>query len=251
MTNAADTLLMIRANALMHTRRDNPKKPALKVFAQLVENGADAEALVRAAGAFAVHVKSKGFDPMFTPHARTWLAQERFEEWMTDAPASAPATGPSPDHPLAPLYPKVGDAAWASYFARLKVEIVEGQARVVAPTRFALVGHAAVAAEGRAGRRSVASRPMRSLPGLRARRGGRATEGGGMRIVHSRRLGRQTVRMTTASSAKRTSVSRLWLMASKAVMPRSFQKKGWMVERPRISQRGLVVVAAHTTGSRP
>ena len=119
-------------------RRDNPKKPALKVFAQLVEDGADAEALVRAAGAFAVHVKSKGFDPMFTPHARTWLAQERFEEWMTDAPASAPATGPSPDHPLAPLYPKVGDAAWASYFARLKVEIVEGQARVVAPTRFAL-----------------------------------------------------------------------------------------------------------------
>ena len=55
-------------------RADNPKKPALKVFAELIEAGADAEALRRAAGAFAVHVKSKGFDQVFTPHARTWLA---------------------------------------------------------------------------------------------------------------------------------------------------------------------------------
>lgn len=120
-------------------RADNPKKPALKAFADLVEAGVDAEALVRAAGAFAVHVKSKGFDPVFTPHARTWLAQERFEEWMTtDVPASARPVGPSPEHPLAALYPQIGPAAWASYIAPLVIERDGAGATVAAPTRFAL-----------------------------------------------------------------------------------------------------------------
>jgi len=120
------------------TRADNPKKPALKLFADLVAGGADAEALVRAAGAFAAHVKSQGFDPKFTPHARTWLAQERFEEWATDALVSAPATGPSPDHPLAALHGRIGDAAWASYIAPLVITVSFPGARIEAPTRFAL-----------------------------------------------------------------------------------------------------------------
>lgn len=120
-------------------RADNPKKPALKVFAQLVADGADAEALVRAAGAFAAHVKSKGFDPVFTPHARTWLAQERFEEW-TEVPASAQAraSGPNPEHPLSPLYRQIGEAAWASYIAPLVITVIFPGARIEAPTRFAL-----------------------------------------------------------------------------------------------------------------
>ena len=119
-------------------RADNPKKPAMKVFADLVAGGADAEALVRAAGAFAAHVKSQGFDPKITPHARTWLAQERFEEWATDALVSAPATGPSPDHPLAALHGRIGDAAWASYIAPLVITVSFPGARVEARTRFAL-----------------------------------------------------------------------------------------------------------------
>lgn len=120
-------------------RADNPKKPALKVFAQLVEEGADAEALIRAAGAFAVHVKSKGFDEVWTPHARTWLAQERFEEWMTaDVPASARPVGPSPEHPLAALYPQIGAAAWASYIAPLVLAFDGEAVTITAPTRFGL-----------------------------------------------------------------------------------------------------------------
>ncbi len=119
-------------------RRDNPKKPGLKVFADLVEAGADMEALVRAAGAFAAHVKAEGFDAKFTPHARTWLAQERFEEWTTDDLASAPATGPSPEHPLSPLHGRIGDAAWASYIAPLVITVSFPGARIEAPTRFAL-----------------------------------------------------------------------------------------------------------------
>ncbi|WEK38656.1 MAG: hypothetical protein P0Y50_08830 [Candidatus Brevundimonas colombiensis] len=121
-------------------RRDNPKKPALKAFVQLVTDGAEPEALVRAAGAFAAHVKSKGFDAQFTPHARTWLAQERFEEWMTtEVPASAQrAAGPNPEHPLAPLYPQIGAAAWASYVAPLTITISFPGARIEAPTRTGL-----------------------------------------------------------------------------------------------------------------
>jgi hypothetical protein len=122
-------------------RADNPKKPALKVFAQLVEDGADPEGLIRAAAAFAFHVKAKGFDPKFTPHARTWLAQERFEEWMaTEVPASAQAraSGPNPEHPLARLYGRIGEAAWASYIAPLVITVSFPGARIEAPTRFAL-----------------------------------------------------------------------------------------------------------------
>ena len=122
-------------------RADNPKKPALNVFAQLVADGADPEALIRAAAAFAAHVKSKGFDAKFTPHARTWLAQERFEEWMTtEVPASAQAraSGPSPEHPLALLYPQIGAAAWASYVAPLVITVSFPGARIEAPTRTGL-----------------------------------------------------------------------------------------------------------------
>lgn len=120
-------------------RRDNPRKPALQAFAQLVEGGVDAEALIRAAAAFALHVRAQGFAPNWTPHARTWLAQERFEEWMTaDAPASAPDAGPNPEHPLAALCERIGRDRWTSYIAPLVITRTDAAAEVAAPTTFAL-----------------------------------------------------------------------------------------------------------------
>lgn len=119
-------------------RRDNPRKPALLVFAQLIQDGADAEAIIRAAASFASHVKAQGADPKWTPHARTWLAQERFDEWMTsDAPASA-QTGPSPEHPLAALFDMVGRDRWASYFAGPVITHTDDGVTIAAPTAFAL-----------------------------------------------------------------------------------------------------------------
>lgn len=118
---------------------ENPKKPALRVFADLVASGVDHEALVRAAGAYRAFVKANAIAPKFIPHARTWLNQGRHEDWMTaDVPASAPDAGPNPEHPLAALFDSVGPDRWASYFAPLAVNRTDNGVMVIALTRFAL-----------------------------------------------------------------------------------------------------------------
>lgn len=116
---------------------DNPKKPAARVFADLLAAGVDGEALVQAAGAFAAHVRKNRIERQFIPHARTWLNQERYEDWIKDVPASAPATGPSPEHPLACLQAEVGPGPWASYFAPATVERTAAGVRLVAATAYA------------------------------------------------------------------------------------------------------------------
>lgn len=118
---------------------ENPRKPALRVFADLVASGADPMALVRAAGAYKAFVRTNAIAPKFIPHARTWLNQGRHEDWMTaDVPASAPEAGPSPEHPLAALFDSVGPDRWASYFAPLVIERDGDAVMVVALTKFAL-----------------------------------------------------------------------------------------------------------------
>lgn len=122
---------------------ENPKKPALRVFAELVGAGVDAAALARAADAYKAFVRANAIPAKFIPHARTWLNQGRFEDWMTaDAPASAlnagDDAGPSPEHPLFPLFDSVGPARWASYFAPLVIAREADGIHVVAQTRFAL-----------------------------------------------------------------------------------------------------------------
>jgi hypothetical protein len=80
-------------------------------------------------------------DPKFIPHARTWLAQERFDDYLTipDAPASAETvwSGPNPEHPLIALHAEVGEAVWRSYFAATSVEIGDHGAVVSAATLYA------------------------------------------------------------------------------------------------------------------
>lgn len=120
-------------------RVDNPRKPALRVFADLVGAGVDAEVLVRAASAYRAHVKANATAQKFIPHARTWLNQDRYEEWMAaDVPASAPDAGPNPEHPLFPLFDMVGRDRWASYIAPLIVSHTADGVVIAAPTNFAL-----------------------------------------------------------------------------------------------------------------
>lgn len=119
-------------------RAENPKAPARVVFERLLKEGVCPEALIAAAGRYAAFVAGEKIKSIFIPHARKWLNQRYFEDYMTDAdvPASAPA-GPSPEHPLFALYAKVGDAAWTSYFAPLTVEIGTAGAVVTAATGYA------------------------------------------------------------------------------------------------------------------
>lgn len=119
-------------------RADNPKKPALVAFAELVARGVEAEALVRAAKAYEAFVRSSGMDRKFVPHARTWLNQERFDDYLT-APGSSDLapSGPNPKHPLAALYVQVGEAAWRSYFEPTTVEIGPDATVVTTATAYA------------------------------------------------------------------------------------------------------------------
>lgn len=120
-------------------RRDNPKAPARVMFAKLLESGEDAEALIVAASRYAAFCRAEKTASVFIPHARKWLHQRYFEDFMTDAdaPASAPE-GPSPDHPLAALYAEIGAGAWASYVAPLIIDQTVEPVRLIAVTRFAL-----------------------------------------------------------------------------------------------------------------
>lgn len=121
-------------------RGDNPRAPALAVFARLVATGEEPEALIRAAGRFAEVMKAEGREPRMIPHTRTWLSQRRFDDYLTDVPASAPgdAPRPNPEHPLFWLAAEIGEAAWLSYIGPLTVEEEAGMPLIVARTAFQL-----------------------------------------------------------------------------------------------------------------
>ncbi|MGI8839729.1 MAG: hypothetical protein ACR2F8_02925 [Caulobacteraceae bacterium] len=113
-------------------RPDNPKAAAREVFLRRVREGADPEAIVRAAGRYSALVGRLRTDSAFVAHARTWLSQRRYEDFPEPpAPAPAPATEA---HPLAWLAAEIGEAAWKSWIGPLRVD----GATVTAPTRLAL-----------------------------------------------------------------------------------------------------------------
>jgi hypothetical protein len=120
-------------------RPENPKAAARLVFERRVREGADADAIVRAAGVYAQAMVAAKKDAAFIPHARTWLSQRRYEDYFEDALASAPASAePSPEHPLAWLKNDIGDAAWSSWIAPLQLLQTVDQVLVIARTQFAL-----------------------------------------------------------------------------------------------------------------
>lgn len=120
-------------------RPENPRAPARAVFVKLFEAGEDMPAVVGAARRYAEACRAAKKDPQFIPHARKWLHQRHFEDYLidADAPASAQATGPSPDHPFAFMAAEIGEAAWRSYLALVQVD--DGPAGLIAtvPTAFA------------------------------------------------------------------------------------------------------------------
>jgi hypothetical protein len=119
-------------------RPDNPKAPARALFAKLVKGGVDPEGLIAAATNYAAFTRSSIKDPVFIPHARTWLSQGRFEDYWPDAEASAPATEPSPEHPLEFMRAHVGDDSFGSWIAHLEVTPAAGDepTKIDSLTRF-------------------------------------------------------------------------------------------------------------------
>lgn len=126
------------------TRSPNPKAPARQVFARLVAGGADPECLVAAAERFAGECARKGIAAEFVPHARTWLYQRHYEDYLA-IPQPLPLLDPQPE-PAMPLNPHsatlkeafrhLAEAEYRHFIAPLEVAVEAGRAMVTAPSRF-------------------------------------------------------------------------------------------------------------------
>lgn len=117
----------------------NPRAPALAVFAKLVKAGEAADDLIAAAGRYAAVVKAEGIDPVSIPHARKWLNQRFFDDYLTpDVPASAEPAQPAPEHPLAWMQPTMAASAYASWIAPLTLTTEGDLPTITARTAFAL-----------------------------------------------------------------------------------------------------------------
>lgn len=123
-----------RFKAAYPVRPVNPWAPARAIFERLVKSGEDADDLVGSARAFAADCAKLKTDPMFIPHARTWLAQRRFEDF---APIPEPQLEVAPPHPLDGLRPFVGKAYFDSWLRPLRVETRQGGLFVIAFTNIA------------------------------------------------------------------------------------------------------------------
>lgn len=131
-------------------RRPNPRALAEAAFAKAVAAGFAPAELVAAAQGYAAECKRKGLAEDFIVHARTFLSQRRFEDYIAP-PETAPigasrgerASGTTaeaePDHPLWPLLRGTMPLAeFRTWIAKLTVLTwSEGEsALLTAPTRF-------------------------------------------------------------------------------------------------------------------
>ncbi|MEK0082871.1 DnaA N-terminal domain-containing protein [Benzoatithermus flavus] len=123
-------------------RSPNPKAQARQVFARLVAGGAEPERLVAAAETFAAECACKGIAAAFVPHARTWLYQRRYEDYLA-IPQPLPLPEPEPAMPLNPhsatlkeAFRHLAEAEYRHFIAPLEVAIEAGRATVTAPSRF-------------------------------------------------------------------------------------------------------------------
>jgi hypothetical protein len=103
-------------------RRPNPRAVAEGAFAAAVKAGAKPADLVGAAAAYAAECRAKGIAEAFIVHARTFLAQRRFEDYLgaVPAPAAASSSPAEPDHPWWPAFRgRVSPAAFAHWIVPL------------------------------------------------------------------------------------------------------------------------------------
>lgn len=119
-------------------RSPNPRRAAEVAFAKAVAAGAEPAALIAAASAYAEECRRQKIDPIYVPHARTWLHQERFADYAAAAEAALAPAAPAPTHPLAAELLAAGLTAEdiASWFHGVEIEVREGVAIVTVPSLF-------------------------------------------------------------------------------------------------------------------
>lgn len=118
------------------TRRPNPKAIARLAFQRAVDEGADAAQLARAAERFAEEVRREKIEPTFVPHARTFLAQRRYEDYPDPPPAQASERSAEEDPIRARLLASgMSLAEWTAWIEPLEISVDAATARCIAPSR--------------------------------------------------------------------------------------------------------------------
>lgn len=121
-------------------RRPNPRAMAETAFLQAVAGGVLPSDLVVAATAYAAEMKRQGVAEAFIVHARTFLAQRRFLDYLAAPAEVAKAQAPEAnDHPLwLPLATRIPAADFRRWIEPLQIVThSEGEAALLqAPSRF-------------------------------------------------------------------------------------------------------------------
>jgi len=122
-------------------RKPNPRALAEKAFAKAVKRGAKPADLIAAAGAYAAEVKRQGVAETFIVHARTFISQDRWQDYVPKGEAAAPSASASvADHPLwLALCSHLSEAEFRAWILPLKLTRPQqpGEAALlVAPSRF-------------------------------------------------------------------------------------------------------------------
>lgn len=103
----------------------NPKQPAWEVWQRLAKSGAlpSLPELIDAADRYGAYCKRERIEPKFIAHARTWLNQQRWEEFVTTVSQNVTCGKPngSKEKPalpaiLSPVLDRVGMHWWNERF---------------------------------------------------------------------------------------------------------------------------------------
>ncbi|MGK9234799.1 hypothetical protein KXS07_23830 [Inquilinus limosus] len=124
--------------AVYPPRRPNPRERARKLFNALIKAGTvTAEELTAAARAYAAERRAAKADPKFNWMAPTFLADERWRDYLAAEEAAEAPPEPEPGvHPFAGLVDRVGIKKWATWFRPLRLERQGELQIIVAPTKF-------------------------------------------------------------------------------------------------------------------
>lgn len=105
------------------SRRPNPRATARVAFDKaVVKRGVQPDDLIAAARAFALECARAEIDPKFIPHARTWLTQERYADYLQPAETGADHADPIHEPPaLLGIAGEIGQVQYRAWIAPLRL----------------------------------------------------------------------------------------------------------------------------------
>lgn len=128
-------------------RPNNPKQPAWEEWQRLAKAGvlpSPAE-MVDAAHRYGAYIRSERIEAKFVAHARTWLHQRRYEEYLVIVSQNDSCGKPSESKEnsevpaiMAPVFKALGDERYLQQFSSCQFEDRDGVLVIRSPYRFML-----------------------------------------------------------------------------------------------------------------